>query len=187
MRALLKSLPQSKDKDKDKAFTQYLVYITSCLVTALENLHALNILYRNIQPESLYVDINGRVILADFAMSKVGVAQGERTYSVCGMYDYLAPEQVSQVGHGLSVDLWGLGVLLYELNVGTHPFAQASEVGTYNRICSFGGKSFPKLSFPDDVHHETKSLINQVRDLVLTLQPWTIFFILKNFQHNFSY
>eukprot|EP01031_Cornospumella_fuschlensis_P053658 gene53658-biopygen16616 len=58
--------------------------------------------------------------------------------------------------------MWGMGVLLYELTVGSHPFSSASEVATYSKISSFGSKSFPALKFPDNFAPEAKSLINQL-------------------------
>lgn len=97
----------------------------------------------------------------DYRFCKLGVGS-TKTFTLCGASDYLSPEQIAQSGHTQAVDMWALGVLLYELTVGAHPFSSTSEVATYSRISSFGSKSFPTLKFPDTLAVEVKSLINQL-------------------------
>jgi serine/threonine protein kinase len=137
-------------------------YAFACIVSALEALHGMQILYRAVQPESLYVDTQGRVVLLDYRVCKIGLAGNARTYTICGVSDYLAPEQIDQSGHSYPVDLWALGVLLYEITVGSHPFSSSSEVATYSKISSFGTKAFPTLDFPEGVNADTRALINQL-------------------------
>lgn len=102
-----------------KCSTDILVYIAASLISAIEFLHSVGIVYRAIQPESLCVDWQGRVILMDYKVCKIG-GVGSRSFTICGASDYLAPEQISQRGHGAPVDLWALGVLLFELATGNH-------------------------------------------------------------------
>lgn len=138
-------------------------YIAACLVAGLETLHSLGIVYRAVQPESIHVDIKGTIVLMDYRMSKIGLDPvNGKTFTICGCADYLSPEQISQKGHGMAVDLWALGTLLYELAVGIHPFSSHSEVATYSKISSFGSKSFPSLTFPEYVSSEIKSIVNQL-------------------------
>lgn len=136
-------------------------YIAACIIRGLQTLHEVGILYRSVQPEGLFVNNHGMVVLGDYRVSKVGTVGG-KTYTLCGAADYLAPEQIAQRGHGTPADLWALGVLLYELAVGVHPFSSSSEVATYSKITSFGTKTFPSLQFPDFIPSELKSLINQL-------------------------
>jgi len=142
---------------------EVVAYIAACLVVGLEALHSLGIVYRAVQPESVYVDMRGLVVFMDYRVSKVGIDPvNGKTYTVCGCADYLAPEIISQKGHGTAVDLWALGSLLYELAVGIHPFNSSSEVATYSKITSFGSKTFPSLTFPEYVSSEIKSIVNQL-------------------------
>ena len=84
------------------------------VVCAIEYLHKQNIIYRDLKPENLLLDARGYLKLVDFGFAK---RVHGRTYTLCGTADYLAPEIVSQQGHGFEVDLWALGVLVYEMLV----------------------------------------------------------------------
>ena len=143
------------------------VYVAACLTAALEVLHGTGIVYRGIQPEGILITAEGRIVLMDYRVCKVG-GVGARSFTICGAADYLSPEQISQRGHGAPVDLWALGVLLYELTIGTTPFSAASEVATYSKISSFGSTAFPCLLYPeasDDIPAPSsalKSLMNKL-------------------------
>ena len=123
-------------------------YAGACVITALEALHSLDILYRNVQPESVHIDLVGRICLLDLNMSKIGAVRN-RTYTICGDPDFLAPEQITQQGHNGSVDMWAFGVFLYVLIDGSNPFGGNGEVATFSKISSFGTTAFPSLRFDD--------------------------------------
>lgn len=57
--------------------------------------------------------------MTDFGFSKV---VQNRTYTLCGTPEYIAPEILLNQGHGLAVDYWALGVLIYEMHYGIDPF-----------------------------------------------------------------
>lgn len=145
-----------------------ILYVTACIIDALHYIHQAGIVYRSVQPDTLYLSEHGKVLLLDFHISKPG-AVGSKTYTICGASDYLAPEQISQIGHNESVDYWSLGLLLYELLNGTNPFSAFSEVATYAKISSYGSDKFPKLTYNSVISSSTDvkvidavSLINQL-------------------------
>jgi cAMP-dependent protein kinase regulator len=147
-----------------QTISPFLVHSFACIASAVEALHDVNVVYRAIQPESVYVDARGQIVLMDYRFCKIGLVQGSgsKAFTICGASDYLSPEQIAQTGHSFPVDFWGMGVLLYELAVGAHPFSSTTEVATYSKIASFGSKTFPALKFPETINVEVKALINQL-------------------------
>jgi len=103
------------------------------LVMALQYLHADNIVYRGLVPENLLIDKIGYLKLVDFGYAKV---VEDKTWTLCGTPEYLAPEVIQSKGHGKGVDWWALGILIYEMLAGYPPYYAESPFEIYQKILS---------------------------------------------------
>uniref|UniRef100_A0A665XBU6 Ribosomal protein S6 kinase n=1 Tax=Echeneis naucrates TaxID=173247 RepID=A0A665XBU6_ECHNA len=106
------------------------------IILALEHLHKLGIVYRDIKLENILLDSEGHVVLTDFGLSKEFLEEEkERTYSFCGTIEYMAPEIIrGKAGHGKSVDWWSLGILMFELLTGASPFTLEGERNSQSEV-----------------------------------------------------
>ncbi|MEQ2239806.1 Ribosomal protein S6 kinase alpha-4, partial [Ilyodon furcidens] len=106
------------------------------IILALEHLHKLGIVYRDIKLENILLDSEGHVMLTDFGLSKEFLEEDkERTYSFCGTIEYMAPEIIrGKTGHGKSVDWWSLGILMFELLTGASPFTLEGERNSQSEV-----------------------------------------------------
>lgn len=81
---------------------------------AVKYLHSLKVLHRDIKPENLLLDEDFNVKLCDFGWS-CNLVENEERLSVCGTYEYMSPEILHKQKHTDKVDIWCLGILLYEM------------------------------------------------------------------------
>lgn len=103
-------------------------YIGS-MILAVEYLHKKNIVYRDIKPENIMIDEKGYLKLIDMGTAKIlknenGIC---RTNTILGTPHYMAPEILKGKGYSLSVDLWSIGITLYEFLCGRVPFGEECE------------------------------------------------------------
>ncbi|ODV80966.1 putative serine/thronine protein kinase [Suhomyces tanzawaensis NRRL Y-17324] len=104
------------------------------LLTALESLHELNVIYRDLKPENILLDYQGHIALCDFGLCKLNMSSNDRTSTFCGTPEYLAPELILNQGYTRSVDWWTLGTLLYEMLTGLPPFFDEDTPTMYRKI-----------------------------------------------------
>jgi len=90
-------------------------FYTAQITLALGYLHSQNIVYRDLKPENLLLDMNGNICLTDFGLCKENIGIGNLTHTFCGSPEYLAPEIFLGNGYDKSVDWWAMGTLLYEM------------------------------------------------------------------------
>uniref|UniRef100_A0A834RHD7 non-specific serine/threonine protein kinase n=1 Tax=Sarcoptes scabiei TaxID=52283 RepID=A0A834RHD7_SARSC len=132
------------------------------LVLALEDLHKIGIIYRDIKLENILLDSEGHIVLADFGLCKRFLPHEKnfRTYSFCGTIEYMAPEIVSGHGHTFSADWWSFGVLIYELLTGASPFTVDGEKNTQQEISKRIVRNHPPI--PTNLSYEVRDLLNKI-------------------------
>lgn len=124
------------------------------LSRALHYCHKKHVIHRDIKPENLLIGAQGEIKIADFGWSVH--APSSRRNTLCGTLDYLPPEMVEGREHDEMVDVWSLGVLLYEFLVGSPPFEAEGHTATYRKI------SRVELEFPPGVEKDARDLISKL-------------------------
>ena len=92
------------------------------ITLALNYLHSLNVLYRDLKTENILLSATGHIMLTDFGLCEENLKFGETTATVCGTPEYMAPEMVMKHNYGWPVDWWCLGIVIFEMLCGSHPF-----------------------------------------------------------------
>ncbi len=131
-------------------------FYTCEIALALEYLHQLDIIYRDLKPENVLLDGEGHVKITDFGLSKECINDNHSARSMCGTPEYLAPEILDRQGHGKAVDWYSLGALMYEMLTGLPPYYTRDRDKLFEKIRS------AELHYPALVHQLAKDLLQKM-------------------------
>uniref|UniRef100_A0A667WVS9 G protein-coupled receptor kinase n=1 Tax=Myripristis murdjan TaxID=586833 RepID=A0A667WVS9_9TELE len=92
----------------------------------LNHLHQQAIVYRDLKPENVLLDLNGHIRISDLGLA-VRLSEGNLAQGRVGTVGYMAPEVIGRKYYGMSPDWWGLGCLIYEMTAGQLPFRAQGE------------------------------------------------------------
>lgn len=128
------------------------------ILLAIEYLHSMDVLYRDLKPENVLLDVDGHVRLTDFGVSKENVSNRAIRSSFCGSPEYMSPEMLGARGHTRAVDFYSLGALLYELLTGLPPFYHPDRATMYRIIQT------EEVRFPQYLSSEACDLLSRLLD-----------------------
>jgi serine/threonine kinase 38 len=144
----LMSLLIKKDILTEKEAKFYIAEI----ISAVESIHNLHCIHRDIKPDNILIDKNGHIKLSDFGLAKVSDSlynndlniikfnndnneddnfKHEKNYSCVGTAYYVAPEVLNKKGYGPEIDWWSVGIIFYEMLCGYAPFCSKET----SRVC----------------------------------------------------
>ncbi|XP_057869869.2 3-phosphoinositide-dependent protein kinase 2 isoform X2 [Cryptomeria japonica] len=138
------------------------------IVDALEYLHKVGLIHRDVKPENVLLTADGHVKLADFGSVKpmenssielIQTTSNEKACTFVGTAAYVPPEVLKQAPPSIGNDLWALGCTLYQMLSGISPFKDASEWLTFQRVMD------RKFEFPDYFSSEARDLIDCLLDM----------------------
>ena len=146
------------------------------LISSLYYLHNMNppIIHRDIKPENLLVGDNGHLKLTDFGGSNY-LEGGNVRYTTCGTQIYHSPEMLLKKGYDTRVDIWAIGILIFELMVGRPPFKSDAQHSMEDNIVNL------RINWPNTMNLLAKNLISKL----LKLEPEQRLTLKEILEHQF--
>ncbi|HEX7809218.1 MAG TPA: serine/threonine-protein kinase, partial [Thermoanaerobaculia bacterium] len=134
--------------------------IVQQIATGLASAHAAGIVQRDLKPGNVMLLPDGTVKVLDFGLAKIRDVSLTRSRMALGTIGYVSPEQIRGVGVDERTDLWSIGVMLYEMLVGTLPFRAEHEIAVVHGILH------NELARPSEMNRRVS---RQLDDLILGL------------------
>ena len=122
--------------DKDILSEEEARFYLAELILAIEAIHKLDCIHRDIKPDNILIDSTGHIKLSDFGLAKISekifenrqdinsntIFHHNKNYSCVGTAYYVAPEVLNKKGYGPEIDWWSAGIIFYEMLIGYAPF-----------------------------------------------------------------
>ena len=148
-------------------------FYTAELILAIENIHKLDCIHRDIKPDNILIDKSGHIKLSDFGLAKVSNKMldmnnndineeyeensHQKNYSCVGTAYYVAPEVLNKKGYGPEIDWWSVGVIFFEMLIGYAPFCSKHTHEVCQKVLNW--KKFLKIPKKKKISKEAEDLI----------------------------
>lgn len=136
------------------------------MTSGLKYLHDLRVIHRDMKPSNALISASGRVKLADFGLARTLDCGQSLADSFVGTFDYMSPERLTGESYSLISDVWSLGVTLYIVSVGRHPYGDRKGYWELVHATQESDIPSPSQSFPQDLSEVFSSFVKYacVRD-----------------------
>ena len=149
-------------------------FYTAELILAVESIHKVNCIHRDIKPDNILIDKNGHIKLSDFGLAKISEYLGQnkipqykkneknrpthqKNYSCVGTAYYVAPEVLKKTGYSEDIDWWSVGVIFFEMLVGYAPFCSEETKDVCFKVINW--KKYLKIPEDVTISREAEDLI----------------------------
>ena len=167
--------------EKDILTEKEAKFYISELILAVESIHNLDCIHRDIKPDNILIDKNGHIKLSDFGLAKISDKLYEKedekyknflknksndkntkmthnkNFSCVGTAYYVAPEVLKKSGYDKDIDWWSVGIILYEMLVGYAPFCSKETTEVCYKVLNW--KNYLKIPKKIKLSEEVKDLI----------------------------
>ncbi|CAL1372784.1 unnamed protein product [Linum trigynum] len=153
------------------------------IARGMEYIHSRGVIHRDLKPENILIDENFHLKIADF-----GIACEEAYCDLLvddpGTYRWMAPEMIKKKSYGRKVDVYGFGLMLWEMVAGTIPYEEMNPIQAAFAVVN---KNMRPV-IPTDCPPAMKALIEQCWSLQSEKRPefWQVVRVLEQFQMSFS-
>ena len=160
--------------EKDKLTEDEARFYIAELILAVESIHKLDCIHRDIKPDNILIDKDGHIKLSDFGLAKVSdnlnsikdenfnpkKMTHKKLYSCVGTAYYVAPEVLIKKGYSQEIDWWSVGVIFFEMLIGYAPFCAQETQEVCFKIINYE----KYLEFPPEIKlsDEAKDLIKKM-------------------------
>jgi serine/threonine protein kinase len=122
---------------------------------ALNYIHQFKMIHRDVKPENILLDKSLNAKLCDFGWS-AEYDENTKRQTICGTYEYMAPEIIFKKQQDTSIDIWALGILLFELLHNKAPYSGRSMMEVSKKIAS------KQIEFSSQIAQDAKELILRI-------------------------
>ena len=140
---------------KNKLNNETIIQFLRETISIVKYLHSLNIIHRDIKPENLLLDNNLRIKLCDYGWA-THYNNNEQINTFCGTPEYVAPEIIKKEFYDEKIDIWSIGVLLFEMICNYSPFSANNNNDRFKNIIK------GKINWPKNINFKAKNLIEKI-------------------------